>query len=365
MRRSPRLIGTVALLILALVVVFVLAYQAWDAASSQRKTAEATIHDYAKMAEWQLTKQAKNQLLTQVVTSLIAPSSRVIPDSLERSVVSPAEVEDNARFMAGSWCNCLGGVKYFFRYDWHDGTFRTTETDLADADLAWARDTMVAYAKSVVPVHDRVIVFGSPDRAFGAFKNLAVVLTNDSYALLAGERHKKPVLVVFAVARDIQKGLPVVTYGYVTDPTPFLEPAFGNIRGGSGEASSLLPPALIGHLALDSILSISVATMAGSEVYRSLGWAPPTYTAQDTIEPQFGRLIMRVSLNQDFANMLVVGGLPRSRLPMLIALFVIAAGLLTVALVQLRRQQELARLRTEFVSGVSHELRKINLSQFH
>jgi two-component system phosphate regulon sensor histidine kinase PhoR len=55
--------------------------------------------------------------------------------------------------------------------------------------------------------------------------------------------------------------------------------------------------------------------------------------------------------------MLVVGGLPRSRLPMLIALFVIAAGLLTVALVQLRRQQELARLRTEFVSGVSHELR--------
>ncbi|HEY4131155.1 MAG TPA: HAMP domain-containing sensor histidine kinase, partial [Gemmatimonadaceae bacterium] len=37
--------------------------------------------------------------------------------------------------------------------------------------------------------------------------------------------------------------------------------------------------------------------------------------------------------------------------------FVIAGGLLTVALVQLRRQQELARLRTEFVSGVSHELR--------
>src|SRR6185437_13373770 len=41
----------------------------------------------------------------------------------------------------------------------------------------------------------------------------------------------------------------------------------------------------------------------------------------------------------------------------LLALFAIAAGLLTVALLQLRRQQELARLRTEFVSGVSHELR--------
>ena len=66
---------------------------------------------------------------------------------------------------------------------------------------------------------------------------------------------------------------------------------------------------------------------------------------------------MRVSLNTEFADMLIVGGLPALRLPMLVALFVIAAGLLTVALVQLRRQQELARLRTEFVSGVSHELR--------
>jgi two-component system phosphate regulon sensor histidine kinase PhoR len=66
---------------------------------------------------------------------------------------------------------------------------------------------------------------------------------------------------------------------------------------------------------------------------------------------------MKVSLNKEFAPMLVVGGLPNSRLPILVALFVLAAGLLTVAVMQLRRQQQLARLRTEFVSGVSHELR--------
>jgi len=66
---------------------------------------------------------------------------------------------------------------------------------------------------------------------------------------------------------------------------------------------------------------------------------------------------MRVSLRPDFAGMLIVGGLPGSRVPALIGLFAIAAGLLTVALLQLRRQQQLARLRTEFVSGVSHELR--------
>ena len=357
MRRSPRLVGTVGLLIMALVVAAILAYQAWDAARSQRRTAESTLHDYAKLADWQLTQQSKNALLTQVVTSLVSQASHVNPDSLARTVLEPVEVEDIARQMV-SWCDCLGGVRYFFRYDWKDGTFRTTETDLPDADLAWVRDTMVAYSKALPPLRERqILAFGSPDGRFGPLKNLAVILTNDSYAMLFGERNHRPQLVVFAVARDIDRGLPVEVYGYVTDPTPFLAPTFANIRGKAGGRSSLLPESLIGRLSVDSILSISVTTLAGVEVYKSPGWAALTYSAADTIEPSFGRLIMRVSLNKEFADKLVVGGLPASRLPMLIALFVIAAGLLSVALLQLRRQQELARLRTEFVSGVSHELR--------
>ena len=357
MRRSPRLIGTVGLLVLALVVAAALAYQAWDAAASQRLTAESTLHDYAELADWQLTQQAKNALLTQVVTSLSRQASHINPDSLTQTVMPPSEVEDIARQTLASWCECLSGVHYFFRYDWQEGTFRTTETELPDADLAWVRDTMVAYTKALGPMRDKILTYGSPDGRFGPLKNLAVVLTNDSYAMLFGERSKKPVLVVFVVARDASRGLPVEAYGYVTDPKPFLAPAFTSIRGNTGERSSLLPESLIGRLPIDSILSISVTTLAGVEVYKSPGWVAPKYSAVDTIEASFGHLIMRVSLNSRFANMLVVGGLPRSRLPMLIALFAIAVGLLTVALIQIRRQQELARMRTEFVSGVSHELR--------
>ena len=355
MRRSPRLIGTVALLILALVVAAVLAYQAWDAARSQQRTADSTLHDYARIADWQLTQQSKQALLTQVVASLMVQATQVNPDSLARTVLAPTEVEDIARRMMG-WCDCLSGVRYFFRYDWREGTFRSTDTDVPDEDLAWVRDTMVSYTNAMGPVRDaRVVTYGSANG--GPFKNLAVSLTNGSYAMLFGERSHKPILVVFAVARDVKRGMPVEIYGYATDPQKFLAPTFASIRGEPGEPSSLLPAPLIGHLPIDSILSISVTTLAGTEVYKSPGWAAPTYSAADTVEPNFGRLIMRVSVNKDFAGMLIVGGLPRSRVPMLIALFLIAAGLLTVALVQLRRQQELARLRTEFVSGVSHELR--------
>jgi signal transduction histidine kinase len=357
MRRSPRLVGTVGLLILALVVCAVLAYQAWDAARSQRETADNTLRDYARIADWQLTQQGKNALLTQVVTALSSQASQVDPAHLDRTLMTPSQVEDVARVLV-EWCHCLSGVRYFFRYDWRDGTLRTTDTDLPDADLAWARDTIVAYTKSLPALRDRrVLAFGSPDGRFGPLKNLTVILTNDSYAMLLGERNKRAELLVFVVARDIQRGEPVVLYGFATDPKPFLSPLFENIRGKSGSQSALLPYSLIREMSPDSILSISVTTLAGTEVYRSPGWAAPTYSAADTIEPSFGRLVMRVSLRPDFAGMLIVGGLPGSRIPALVALFVIAAGLLSVALLQLRRQQQLARLRTEFVSGVSHELR--------
>ena len=357
MRRSPRLVGTVALLVLALVVCAALTYQAWDAARSQRAMAERTLQDYAKIADWQLTQQAKNALLSQVVTSLIGPASRLQPDSLRQTLYTPAGVGEIARDMMGS-SHSLDGVQYFFRYDWRDSTFRTTDTtDVPDAALARVRDTMVAYVNDMAPPpSDRGVVhFVTPDGR--AMRQSAVILTNDSYVMLFDEHSKPLQLVVFVVARDIRHGLPVELYGYVTEPKPFLAPVFAEIRGEHGTASSLLPEALIHDLPIDSILSISVTTANGKEVYHSPGWVAQTYSAVQAVEPNFGRLKMRVSLNKAFAPQLVVGGLPESRLPVLVALFVLAAGLLTVAVVQLRRQQQLARLRTEFVSGVSHELR--------
>jgi signal transduction histidine kinase len=355
MRRSPRLVGTVGLLILALVVSAVLAYQAWDAGRSQQKAADGALRDYAQIADWQLTQQAKNALLTQVVASLAGPASRIVPEELAASVVSPALVEEEAHRMVG-WCRCLDSVRYYFRYDWRDGTFRTTETELSDADLAWARDTIASFVKQMTPPESGILTFGSADGRTGPIKNLAVVLTNDSYATLFGEHDGHLTMLVFVVARESSRGDPLVLYGYATDPSFFVAPMLDSIRGKNGGRNTLLPESLIRGMNPDSILSISVTTVGGKEIYQS-GWVAPVYSAADTIEPNFGRLVLRASVNPKFAGMLLVGGLPSARLPLIVALFVIAAGLLSVSLLQLRRQQELARLRTDFVSGVSHELR--------
>jgi signal transduction histidine kinase len=57
------------------------------------------------------------------------------------------------------------------------------------------------------------------------------------------------------------------------------------------------------------------------------------------------------------ADKLIIGGLPKSRLPLILGLLGLTAALIGTALLQLRRESQLTRLRSDFISGVSHELR--------
>ncbi|HWA17048.1 MAG TPA: ATP-binding protein, partial [Gemmatimonadales bacterium] len=67
---------------------------------------------------------------------------------------------------------------------------------------------------------------------------------------------------------------------------------------------------------------------------------------------------IRVGLrNEALARLAILAPGSALRLPWLIGLLVVAAGFVAVGLLQLRREQELTRLRTDFTSSVSHELR--------
>jgi signal transduction histidine kinase len=350
--RTSRRLGTVAVLGLALAVTAVLAYEAQNSASGHRRTAEATLRDYASFAGWQFEQQVKNGFLTAIIGSLFDAAMRVNPDSLPKSLLKPSSVEYLARYF-DDWCRCLDSTRYFFRIDWPDGPMLTTRAMGSDGELRWARDTIRSYVRGMKPLVDmRPTTFGSSDPRNGSGRQLNFMLTNDSYVMILGGLDERPRLLVFVVSRDLH-GQPIVIYGYETEPRFFLTPTLDSIY----HKNALLPPSLVGTMPADSVLALSVSDNRGNTLFQSPGRYDPAYSAVDTLEPNFGRFVLRVALRPDIADRLIVGGLPPSRLPLLISLLLVMATLLAIALVQLRRDQELARLRTEFVSGVSHELR--------
>ena len=125
-------------------------------------------------------------------------------------------------------------------------------------------------------------------------------------------------------------------------------------------------------------LWVELTAPDGSRVYRTAGWAPtpderaswaeakvggygtvalPTDAVVDTLDGALAGFTTRVALRREWAHSAAPGARARSRLPLLLTVFGLTLGLVGIAVVQLRRQQELVRLRDDFVSGVSHELR--------
>jgi signal transduction histidine kinase len=140
-------------------------------------------------------------------------------------------------------------------------------------------------------------------------------------------------------------------FGMEIDPRHLARPLADPLR------DALIPPAVLGSLPVDSVLHVSVHTRAGIPIYQT-GPAPAgALAALDTLAPRFGGLVATVTVRPERASVLLPGGLPRSNWPLLGAVLALAGLLTVLALMQLKRMRELARLRSRFVASVSHELR--------
>lgn len=129
----------------------------------------------------------------------------------------------------------------------------------------------------------------------------------------------------------------------------------------AAERAPLLPESLVGEGSIEGGVAIRMTDPRGREVFSS-GWTDGgTLTAGRTFGGDYGGLFegyrVEASIDPLLAPRLVIGGLPRSRLPLLAALTLLAAALGAGAFLQARRERELARLRSDFVARVSHELR--------
>jgi signal transduction histidine kinase len=105
------------------------------------------------------------------------------------------------------------------------------------------------------------------------------------------------------------------------------------------------------------VVAVRVRDESGNLIFDSAPGSSSPVTSRLALPIQYGALELEALVRPEEAGTIVIGGLPRSRLPFLLGLLALAAAMSLVAVAQIRRETELARLRGDFVSSVSHELR--------
>ena len=133
--------------------------------------------------------------------------------------------------------------------------------------------------------------------------------------------------------------------------------AFASVFGGVLDDNGLLPQTFTRGSRNRDVLAVRVLDGAGKRVFESMPGVNSPAATTLAMSHAFGSLSVHVMIRPDQASGLIIGGAPRSRLPFVLGLLLIAAALTLVAFTQIRREAELARIRSDFVSSISHELR--------
>jgi signal transduction histidine kinase len=313
----------VSVLLLTVVLAAGLAYEAWNAAHSHRVTAERTVREYATFAAWEYNSSVK-ELLYSNIAWLFAPIAHEEPLKQGMGLKPPAvllRAEAKHKLCPGD------STPYAFRLDVATRTMTFAGTPPNAVQQAWIRDTILSGLSTYGRDYSYSAVTGHPSRG------------------------KPPHSIVYQVKWHAG-GTPAAVYGVQFCVESFAAGSFATIM----RKYQLLPPSLTGKRPNDSLFSVLVRDGTGKELYRSSVQYEPSFAGKHVLDA-YGGLLTSVAINPALASDLLIGGLPRSRLPLLLILLGLTGLLVSVGLAQLRRENELARLRSDFIASVSHELR--------
>ena len=327
---ARRITLLVALLSLTVFLAASLAYEAHDAARSHRVTAERALRDYASVAAWEYVANVQERL-GSAASEILSPVTSVRASSPYELLASPDLLTSPARDVLACRPGSGDSARVLFRVDLRDGSVSLGGATPDSAFVSWLRDTVVTHTRLRYRPETR-------------------------YAALADAR-RAPGRIVFYAIRYAQHGAPLAAYGFTSCPRAIADGVLRDVMS----AHALLPGSVTGGTSNDSLLVIRVSDAAGAEWFSSAPTASrgvtSPYASEVALEGVGVPLVVQAALRASAPDMLLVGRPPGSRLPVLLGLLALTAALAAVALMQLRREHELARLRADFTSSVSHELR--------
>ena len=317
--------GLMVLPVAGLVLAVVLAWQAADAARSHRAATAAVLRDYTGFAGDEFIRRSTALVgyegCFRLVTAIRQATPPIPPDAVATrgAVAERLDPETQAALDLGS---------RYLRFDQASGRLAATDPlpeELSRDLVASLRETSARPGIGRAAFHVVSKTFGGTARAFV----FAPIGAEESAGDLAGFE-----LDLDALAPWFRR---------VLDRGPLLPDSIGHGKVGNDR------------------LSLEVLDAAGRSRFRAGTFPAYRFVVDrpfgDAYEGMFEGMRLRASLDAAAAPDLVIGGLPRSRLPLLLALLLMSVGLVAAGLELLRRDRAVAALRSEFVSRVSHELR--------
>ncbi len=321
----------VAFLALSLGVAGFGALEAYRAQRSHSETARTLLQDYSEYAAWSYQRSAWD-LLTRAVDGHLSVAYANTQfarghatDACLRLILS---VQDDG-------CGCgprlAGGYSFFTRLGEPVSESRWAGASPGSMQQASIVEAVHAHAREAYGEEWRFALLHVPSGGIVAYTLLESPATLD---------------------RDFEATRDTVVYGFEVEPDRLAE-----VYATALLDEVVLPPTLTRDRSNADVLAVQVYGPGDDLLYSS---APPSemaFAAPVPREEIFGGGEIRASVMPEIAGELIIGGLPKDRTGVLLLVVSLAGALACLAILQIRREDELARLRQDFVASVSHELR--------
>jgi signal transduction histidine kinase len=361
MSPRARLPWPAALLLVSIGLTAVGIVEATRAARSQARVAEGVVRDYARVASWSYEQHLRDAL-TMGVRELLGPVNH--GDNLHTSPRIP-EARELVHYLP--WnprCGCHRPAygpnpAIFFGFTLGSDTLGVGVNTFPRPSEGWEVDQPVPMPMDMGMHADSAASSGRLGGYSAAEARwITDTLTrqiqhgrrNDRFNLVVADREGAPRFLAYTVMPTVRGD--TIVYG-----AEYSRAAVEQVLAGVLYSRDLLPSPFRHGQPITDALQLRVSDAQGTTLFEPRPVARWELDATDTLPASLGGMIVRAQVPVDEAQFLVIGGLPRSRLPFLLALLAISTALAIVAIGQLRRDLELARLRGDFVSSVSHELR--------
>jgi signal transduction histidine kinase len=324
-REQRNAVATVAILTAMLLVVALLTLNGWRTARTHERAVNAALRSYATFAA-ALYRERVEALVYQALTPMRVFASTRAADR-GPDLPSARALHDSVGAAIECKCRTVLAPNYTFRLDLRSGRFEAAGDSAVSPDM---RRWIAAGVATALKHYQRT----------------------QTYASLVNSADRRTRLVYYSVRRN-SEGEPVIVYGMEASRASLDSMVF---------AEALKEAMLQGMVAGDSIpndtlISVEVKDSLGVALYRTPTVYAPLHTGKETIMMQGGVFPLSVALNPAVAPRLLVGGVPRSQLPLLVGLLGLTAALVVGAVRLTWHTSALARMRADFTSSVSHELR--------